>query len=252
MPSCTDGKVRALCVSIHDVAPRTLRECEAIAEAVERSHPGLPLTLLVVPHYHGDAGLSDEFMSWISHRLKRGDELALHGFTHRDDAHPASALLDRAKRGIYTAGEGEFAALSEESARELIARGRAWFAERGWKAEGFVAPAWLASSGTWRALRGSDFLYTTTLSRFHLLQRDVALRAPSVVYSARSRWRRTASRAWNSTLVCATRHMPVVRFGFHPADASHRDLMSHASLLLDELTRDRKPFTKAAYARSVS
>jgi predicted deacetylase len=244
--------VRTLCVSIHDVAPRTLPACEAIADAVERSHPGLPLTLLVVPQYHGDTELSDDFMRWISHRLQRGDELALHGFTHRDEARPAGSLLGRLKRDIYTAGEGEFAALSEASARELIARGRAWFDERGWRAEGFVAPAWLASSGTWRALRGSDFLYTTTLSRFYLLQCDVVLRVPSVVYSSRNAWRRTASRAWNSGLACATRHMPAVRFGFHPADAPHRDLMSHALRLIDALTRDRTPLTKAAYARSVS
>jgi predicted deacetylase len=243
--------LRALCISIHDVAPRTLPACEAIADAIERIHPRLPLTLLVVPHYHGDTGLGDDFVRWISHRLQRGDELALHGFTHRDDAQPASALLGRLKRRVYTAGEGEFSSLSEEDARERIARGRAWFDERGWKAEGFIAPAWLVSSGTWQALRRSDFLYTTTLSRFHLLQRGVVLRAPSVVYSARSTWRRAASRAWNSGLACATRRMPVVRFGFHPADASHRDLMSHASRLIDVLARDRTPLTKAAYVRSV-
>ena len=244
--------LRALCVSIHDVAPQTLPACRAIAEALERMHPRVPLTLLVVPQYHGDTCITEDFVEWISHRLQRGDELALHGYTHRDRAKPASSLLGRMTREVYTAGEGEFAALGEEDARELIVRGRAWFEERGWKAQGFVAPAWLASSGTWRALRGFDFLYTTTLSRFHLLQQDVVLRAPSVVYSTRSAWRRTASRAWNSGLARATLHMPLVRFGFHPADAAHPRVMSHASRLIDALARDRMLLTKAAYARSVS
>lgn len=244
--------LRALCVSIHDVAPRTLTACRAIAEAVERIHPQAPLTLLVVPQYHGDTEVTRDFVDWIADRLRRGDELALHGYTHRDQSKPASSLFGRMKRDVYTAGEGEFSALAEHEARELIARGRAWFDEQGWKAEGFVAPAWLASSGTWRALREFDFLYTTTLSRFHLLQRDVVLRAPSVVYSARSAWRRTASRAWNSGLTRATAHMPLVRFGFHPVDMAHPDVMSHASRLIDALARDRTLLTKAAYARSVS
>jgi predicted deacetylase len=243
--------VAALCVSIHDVAPRTLRACEAIADAIERIAPRVPLTLLVVPQYHGDTALPESFVQWISHRIERGDELALHGFTHLDSGGRSTSTVGRVTRSIYTAGEGEFSALSREDASELIARGRVWFGERGWKAQGFVAPAWLVSPGTWDALRDFDFMYTTTLSRFHALERGVALRAPSVVYSTRSAWRRNASRIWNTALARASARMPLVRFGFHPADADHREVMSHALRLLDTLAERRVAVTKSAFARTV-
>lgn len=244
--------MRALCVSIHDVAPKTLSACETIASAVERIDPTVPLTLLVVPHYHGDVELPESFVQWITHRVERGDELALHGFTHLDRSRPSDSPVARWTRGVYTANEGEFSALSRSEAADLIARGRAWFAERGWKAEGFVAPAWLMSEGAWAALRDFDFLYTTTLSKFFALRKGVVLRAPSVVYSTRSRWRRGASRLWNSTLARASGSLPLVRFGFHPADAAHRDVMAHAEALLDGLADGRTALTKSAFARSVS
>jgi predicted deacetylase len=241
--------VRALCISIHDVAPRTLAACKQIAEMVAKVDPVLPLTLLVVPRYHGDAELPAPYVDWITRRLDRGDELALHGYTHQDEARSAHALGDRITRRVYTAGEGEFAALTREEAAQRIERGRRWFVERGWPLYGFVAPAWLVSPGTWDALRDFNFLYTTTLSRFHVLQHDMSLRAPSVVYSTRTAWRRWASRGWNRALSSAGRHAPLMRVGFHPADAAHPDVMGQALELVYSLAREREAMTKSAFAR---
>jgi predicted deacetylase len=247
--------VSALCVSIHDVAPRTLEACKAIADAVEQVDPAVRLTLLVVPRYHNDASVPPEYVRWIEARLARGDELALHGLTHVDDSPRSAGIYGRARRSFYTAGEGEFAALSHEEARERITAGCEWFAQRGWPVAGFVAPAWLTSRGTWEALQDFDFLYTTTLARFWLLRRGAAapsgLRAPCVVYSTRSAWRRIASRAWNTALVSASARSPLVRFGFHPADAGYPGVMAHACALLHTLAAERTAVTKAAFARSL-
>jgi predicted deacetylase len=243
--------VSALCVSIHDVAPRTLDACKRIAEAVAEVGAHVRLTLLVVPRYRGDASVPPDYVRWIEERLAVGDELALHGLTHTDDAPPATSVIQRARRSFYTAGEGEFAALEREEARRRIETGREWFAQRGWPLDGFVAPAWLASPGTWDALRDFDFLYTTTLARLWLLRRGTSLAAPCVVYSTRSAWRRGASLAWNSALVAATRKTALVRVGFHPADAAHPHVMAHACALLRTLAQQRTALTKAAFARSL-
>ncbi|HEY0338838.1 MAG TPA: polysaccharide deacetylase family protein [Burkholderiales bacterium] len=241
--------MRALCISIHDVAPQTLGACQQIADMVAKVNPVLPLTLLVVPRYHGDADLPAAYTDWIARRLERGDELALHGYTHRDEAHSVHGLRQRIARTVYTAGEGEFAALTRDEAARRIERGRHWFAERGWPLYGFVAPAWLVSPGTWDALREFDFLYTTTLARFHVLRRDVSLRAPSVVYSTRSVWRRWAARGWNRALSRVGRNATLMRVGFHPADAAHPDVMSQALELVHGFAREREVMTKSAFAR---
>lgn len=243
--------MRALCVSIHDVAPATLDACRRIAAAVADVDPGIPLTLLIVPRYHGDtAPLSRDYRLWVEQRLRRGDALALHGYSHRDEMPRGRG--GRFRRSVYTANEGEFSALTREEAAQRIALGRAWLEQQGWPADGFVAPAWLLSEGTWQALRETDFVYTTTLTRFHLLRSNRALAAPTLVYSARSVSRRTVSRVWNAALAAGTQRAPLLRFGFHPVDADHSALMSHALKLLARVARARHPMTKSDYARRVS
>jgi predicted deacetylase len=243
--------MRALCVSIHDVAPRTLAACQHIADSVRQVDASIPLTLLVVPRYHGDTAVPKEYVRWIAARLRNGDELALHGYTHRDESSAPRAWTERMRRDIYTAGEGEFSALTREEAAHRIECGRRWFAERCWPVAGFVAPAWLMSPGTWEALQDFNFLYTTTLSRFHVLKHHASLCAPSVVYSTRNGWRRWASRVWNAALLRATQNVALVRVGFHPADAEYPHLMAHALELLRHALRTREALTKSAFALSV-
>lgn len=237
-------------MSIHDVAPRTLVACRQISAAIEAIAPALPLTLLVVPCYHGDRDIPREYVNWIEQRLARGDELALHGYTHRDDAPMPRSWAGNVRRAAYTDREGEFSALTRDEAIERIERGRTWFAERGWPLHGFVAPAWLLSDGTWEALRAFDFSYTTTLARFHVLRPRVVLRAPSVVYSTRSAWRRNASLVWNAALTRASAGARLVRVGFHPADAQHADVMAHALARIRRLAGERQALTKVAFARA--
>jgi uncharacterized protein len=241
--------LRALCVSIHDVAPQTLDACRYIAEQVRHVEASVPLTLLVVPRYHGDTTVPAEYVEWVGARLSRGDELALHGYTHQDDAARPQSWREYVRRNVYTAREGEFAALTCEEAARRIADGRRWFAERGWPVCGFVAPAWLVSRGTWDALRHSDFLYTTTLGRFHVMRSGVSVRAPSVVYSTRKAWRRWTSRAWNVALFHTAKPTSLIRVGFHPADANYPDVMKQGLELLHRCLADREPLTKSAFAQ---
>ena len=90
-----------------------------------------------------------------------------------------------------------------------------------------------------------------SLSRFHVLQSGVSVRAPSVVYSTRSSLRRWVSRGWNVALTHAAQDMPLVRVGFHPADAEHPHIMRHALELVERCLRTREALTKSAFANSV-
>ena len=168
--------LRALCVSIHDVAPATWDECARIAAAI-REVADIPLTWLVVPHYHRAGGDQARMEAGLERALAAGDELALHGFTHLDTAPGGSGLRERFLRGTYSI-EGEFAALGAAEAARRIGLGLDWFAERGWPVRGFVPPAWLMGEGAWEALRSFDFDYTTTFRRFHLLRHPGTGAAP--------------------------------------------------------------------------
>ena len=157
-----------LCVSIHDVAPATWSDCLRLVEAV-RAVADIPLTWLVVPHYHFRPEQSPGMEACLNVALERGDELALHGYSHLDTEAGSGGLRARFLRNVYTRREGEFAALTEAEARRRLELGLDWFAARGWTPTGFVPPAWLLGEGAWRALRDAPFAYTTTFSHFHCL-----------------------------------------------------------------------------------
>jgi predicted deacetylase len=150
------------------VAPATWADCLRLVEAV-RAVADIPLTWLVVPHYHFRPEQSPAMEACLNVALERDDELALHGYSHLDTEAGSGGLRARFLRNVYTRREGEFAALTEAEARRRLELGLDWFAARGWTPTGFVPPAWLLGEGAWRALRDSPFAYTTTFSHFHCL-----------------------------------------------------------------------------------
>ena len=241
------GPDRALCVSVHDVAPVTWDECARLAEAL-REVADIPLTWLVVPHYHRAGGDAARMEAGLERALARGDELALHGFTHLDTEPRGPGLGERFLRGAYSR-EGEFAALPADEAARRIQRGLDWFAERGWPVRGFVPPAWLMGPGAWQALRAFDFDYTTTFRRFHLLPGDASVLSPSLVYAARNHSGRLASPPLAHALALLLARRPLVRLSLHPPDVRYPRLLRHAQATLRRLLATRTAVTKAAFAR---
>ncbi|MET0964474.1 MAG: polysaccharide deacetylase family protein [Noviherbaspirillum sp.] len=241
---------RWLCVSIHDVAPATWAQCAQLMAAVA-AVADIPLTLLVVPAWHGAAQSVPAFDHELEVRMARGDELALHGYTHLDSGPPARNWLEQLARHVYTNGEGEFAALGANDAAERLRLGLHWFARRGWPLHGFVAPAWLLGAGGWQALRRLPLLYTTTWRRFYLLPEGQSLHAPSLVYSSRNGWGRALSRQAVALTGLMQRDAPLVRLSLHPRDAVDRATVRHFQKLLERLLQRRQAATKAAFAQSL-
>lgn len=240
------SEYRALCVSIHDVAPSTWDACRRLIDGVQHV-ADIPLTLLVVPNYHRLGGLvSGEYGEQLQQYINRGNELALHGYTHLDEE--PIHLWSKFSRTVRTRREGEFAALSQTRANLHLQRGVAWFAQRGWPLSGFVAPAWLLSAGTWRALRNFTFSYTTTLNRFYLLPQRKPIFSPSLVVSSRCAWLYRASMVRNRLLRSVLSDCALVRFSLHPPDAKAETIREWQPLL-QELLATRAAITKAEFAR---
>jgi predicted deacetylase len=216
---CVKGAaMRVLCVVVHDVAPATWARCRLLVDLLTEIGE-FPLTLLAVPRYHGDAR-DRRFESWLVQRAARGDEIALHGYTHQDDGIP-HGWIDALRRRRYTRGEGEFWALGADEARRRLMAGAHWLQSLGLPPTGFVAPAWLLGEGAWRALQHMPFGYTCTLRRFWLLPELLSLACRGQVYSTATPARRVLSVLWNETLLDAQRRAAVVRLELHPDDANH-------------------------------
>lgn len=238
---------QAICIVLHDAAASTRSACMRTLAAVRDVAGDAPVTLLAVPRYHGDSPSAD-FEAWLGERVQGGDELALHGWTHRDDGTPRG-WLDRLRRSHYTRGEGEFWALAEDEALRRIDAGAAWFEANGWPLAGFVAPAWLLGPGAAAALTRRRFEYTATLRRMIHLPGGQVVASQSLVYSTSSIWRRGSSLIWNAAVAAAERRNVLLRLELHPRDADFSAVRRSWQAILERALASRKPATVAEFMR---
>jgi predicted deacetylase len=236
---------RSLCVVLHDVANATMGDCARLIDAIG-DVAQVPITLLAVPRYHCEPNPT-AFGHWLRERSFVGDEIALHGYTHVDDGEPRN-FIDHLRRRHYTRGEGEFSDLSLTEAMSRITAGVRWFGSHGLSAQGFVAPAWLMSRGTWEALRWAGLRYTCTLRRLVVLPDRQHITSQSVVYSTASAWRRQASLGWNTAVAAMLKSNPLLRIELHPHDADHPAIRRSWQTILARELADRHPMTLGSVA----
>lgn len=179
LPLPMPASERCVAVALHDVAPATWPLYAPLLTALDDWR--VPLTLLVVPWWHGGQRVTQDgvFRAAMDARLRRGDEIALHGWRHLDEAVPPVRPAQRWRRRVLTPGKGEFAALGSAVSRFRIAASVAAFAGCGWCAEGFVAPAWQLSPAAANALRGHAFAYTSNRDALWWLPGQRRLASPA-------------------------------------------------------------------------
>lgn len=234
---------RKLIVSFHDLHPGSRDCCQRF---IDRCHDlGVDrLTLLVVPRFHGDSAFTVDlaFVEWLRRMANAGHELCLHGYTHKA-AQITGGLRSQLVGRVYTAGEGEFRDLTSPEASELLTRGLDLFRAARLPVYGFTPPAWLLGADARSALAATGLLYNTQWNRVELLSSGEMVAAPTLVYSARSRWRRWLSRLWVSYYQRRNRDQQVLRIAAHPIDFEHPDIERHLYEVVESAARDRAPAT---------
>lgn len=234
----------ALVVSLHDVSPHTRPECERIlAELAELGVRAC--SLLVVPNHHtrGHFLADPAFCEWLCAQAQAGHEVVIHGYHHQRARQEDEDLRTRVTTRVYTADEGEFFDISWGDASLLLDRAREEFASIGLKPEGFIAPAWLLSNGAERALHQAGVQYTVLLDEVIDLETGRRYGSQSLVWSARSRWRRVASLVWNATLFRGLRSNPLLRISVHPIDRRHPAIWRQVRRCVAEGLQGRSPYT---------
>lgn len=243
---------RALSVVLHDVAPSTWPLYEDFVRRVD-GLGAVPLTLLVVPDFHHRDHLAKHpaFVAAMDRRLARGDELVMHGYFHADDGPPPRTPREYFMRRVYT-HEGELYRLPEAEVRARLERGIGLFERFGWPLGGFVAPAWLLGPEAKQALRNYPFRYTSAPGSLLRLPDFEPVTAPSLVWSARSPWRRFLSRHWNQLRLRHHDHASLLRLGLHPVDMQHRSAQQFWFETLQSLLATRRPVTKSVWLEQMA
>ncbi len=222
--------MRALVISIHDVAPSTIAEAgewrDLVAETVEG-----PASLLLVPRYRGrDSWRAGPAPAWARERASGGDEIVLHGWSHtRADGRDGAELAGRPPEQVE--------ALIEDGLAELRAAGLS--------PEGFIAPAYAHPAAAGEGCRRAGLGWWAT--RASLAWDGGRLRLPSLGLGASTPSRRALSPAAARAAAGALARAPAVRLDLHPADLRHPRLATAGRDLLERLlSQGRRPVTHAA------
>lgn len=240
------------CVSIHDVSASTWLACEQLINLPILRN--LPLTLLLVPDWHrqgdGKGPGAQAFVESISAMQEQGYELCLHGYTHLDEQ-PVH-LMDGWRRRVLTRSEGEFSALDESLALQRLHRGQHWLAAHGWRARGFVPPAWMITSQGISAVRRAGFEYLGLYRRWIRLADGKSLIAPTITYSTRFPASDALWRDIQRAIYLRESRWPVLRLALHPADLARSANLAHASRQIARWLRYRVPQTEYQAYRSLA
>jgi predicted deacetylase len=242
---------KTLIVSLHDAHPGSRA---AIAEQIAfLGAYGITRTsILVVPEFHhqGPVTRDAEFCQAVSAWQEAGHELVLHGYFHDRRESPTETLGTIFWTRLYTNREAEFLDLPSAAARARLERGRALFDSLGWKARGFVAPAWLMAPHLPALLAEMGFSYTTRLREVMPLRACAGgpIASQSLCYSTRSGWRPLVSCAWNKRLFARRRETSLIRLSLHPRDLEFPLIRRQVDQIVRAaLTRGFRPATYADY-----
>ncbi len=202
-------------------------------------------SLLLVPNYHRRGKVSNDadFCSWLHWAQRHGHEMIMHGNYHAREQRAKETFRDRVMTRFYTAGEGEFYDLSEFEAEQRLREARAVFRMVGVSSRGFIAPAWLLSQGSERALKAMGFDYTVKYSTIRDLTAGLSSEARTLVWSLRSSWRAKCSLLFNKFQAARTKKDLVVRVSLHPPDFHNEKAWQQALTLIRSLKESREHFT---------
>lgn len=228
--------MKKLHLTVHDVSPVHEGTLKKIHSALFELGV-VRYSMLVVPDYHGRWPLDEfpDFCRWL--RGLNGVEMVLHGYTHEASSAPVG-IADRIRSSFFTRGEGEFLTLDEIAAEKLLQKGRETL-ERTLDKEvnGFVAPAWLYSSGTTAALAAAGFTFAENRRCIWDPRAGrTILRIPVVNYAGGGFVKRSLAAFWVLVSGMLLNGSETVRFAIHPCDfendATRRAVMKRLKTLL--------------------
>ena len=214
-----------LIASIHDVAPSTLHSCAELRDVV-RAHAKGPVSLLVVPRYHGAERWSDLSLQWLRNCAAEGDEIVLHGETH-----------------LAQGGENEreFAGLDERSARRRLMAGLAELGSVGLPLRGFVSPCYAHPRALSAACENAGLTWWATRNVLHWVGGGAPLFSLGFGTSTPLRRRLSPTVADRTAYLLAT--APTIRLDLHPGDADDPGLLHWVDRVIGRLVAQGRALT---------
>lgn len=216
--------MKKIAVSIHDVTPRYDRELGEIYSALD----AVGVTVrseLVVPDFQRHFNITEfpDFINQMQSHRNQGCDISLHGIYH---------------------DYAEFFRFGYTQANSALTRGLDIFQTAlGFSPAGFVAPQWLQSRGSMKAVWEHNFAYTATLTALHCNNKKI--NAFPLNYDWGIVWVDRIF-SWRNDRFCRSKQDGLIRFSMHPMDVTNNmldDEMRQLTYLLEH------GYTPTSYAQ---
>jgi predicted deacetylase len=172
----------ALLVSLHDVSPLTLVDCERACALLRTA--GLEpaaLTVLAIPRHEGGLALDADpaTVRFLRGLADQGATLVMHGLTHRMPGR-AWGPVGFVRGHVFARGQGELLRATAAEAARALEEGAAILRRAGLEAatRAFVPPAWLLSEEARVVVERAGFVFYET---FAGIVHGGRVRAPRVI-----------------------------------------------------------------------
>lgn len=229
-----------LFASIHDVSPEFEAPVDALFDRLTALLGAPRIAMLVVPDFEDRALLSHNaaYASKLRRWADAGVEMFLHGWCHRDDARMKGFMQKH-----MTAGAGEFAQLSRGEASRRLIEGRKVVEDAiGRPVAGFIAPAWLYSSGALEAVAEQGFaLAEDHLKVWQPTTGKVVARSPVITWASRSPNRVRSSLMVAAAARAAPWTLRNARIAVHPGDVTVPALLRSIDATFSKFVRTHSP-----------
>lgn len=231
-----------LLVSVHDVSQGTLEAAQAWARDLDGI--GVPVTFLAVAGPFRGPMLSPEGQAacWLRDRQLQGDEVAVHGWSHAEQA--GSQGWRGALARPLARGAAELAAVGELEARRILERCVLTLAAAGIRPVGLTPPGYLLSPGGRAAARHVGLRYTASHLAVHDALEGRTERIPAFCHRPGTRLERAGAALLADAVAVMARAGRSVRVGLHPDDLERPGLRAVALTAIEAaLTAGLQPMT---------
>jgi predicted deacetylase len=237
----------ALLVSLHDVSPLTLPDCEAaLALLAEAGLTPEALTVLVVPRHEGRVAVDDHAatLRFLRGLADAGATLVMHGYTHRMRGR-AWTPMGFVRGHVFARGQGELLRATADDTSRALDEGRAILRRAGLEpaTRAFVPPAWLLSPAARHVVEAAGFDFYELYGGIVHAGR---VRAPRVIGWGSLNALETVGTA---LFAAAQARLPLAetRVAVHPADLRRPSQRRAIAKVLARLVPRARPLSYASY-----
>jgi predicted deacetylase len=251
----------ALLVSLHDVSPLTLADCEAARALLSDAGIGsAALTVLVVPRHEGRVAVDEDAATvrFLRGLADDGATLVMHGLSHRMPGR-AWSPVGFVRGHVFARGQGELLRATAAETTRALDEGAAILRRAGLEAatRAFVPPAWLLSRAARDVVSRAGFDFYEIFAGIVVGALDGAPRNGAPVHEAHPRASRVVG--WGSLngveAVATDAYARLqtlwrvidTRVAVHPADMRRPAQRRSIAAALARLTARARPLSYTSY-----